>query len=68
MCAFLLCHADDQQIPLFDALRLFEAVGPRDKTLRIFSAGEGGAQHCHLDNISIATPVIFDWIADRLDV
>jgi len=66
-CPFLLCHGeDDQQIPLSDALKLFEAVSSEDKTLRVFTGEEGGAQHCHLDNISVAAPVIFDWIADRL--
>ena len=66
-CPFLLCHGeDDQQIPLSDALKLFEAVSSQDKTLRVFTGEEGGAQHCHLDNISVAAPVIFDWIADRL--
>ena len=65
-CPFLLCHGeDDQQIPLSDALKLFEAVSSEDKTLRVFTGEEGGAQHCHLDNISVAAPVIFDWTADR---
>ena len=66
-CPFLVCHGeDDQQIPLSDALRLYEAVGSADKTLRVFTGEEGGAQHCQLDNLSVANPVIFDWIADRL--
>ena len=66
-CPVLVAHGeDDQQIPLSDALQLFEAVGSEDKTLRVFTGEEGGAQHCHLDNLSVAAPVIFDWIADRL--
>jgi dienelactone hydrolase len=66
-CPVLVCHGeDDQQIGLADAQQLFEAVGSEDKTLRIFTGEEGGAQHCNLDNLSVATPVIFDWIADRL--
>jgi dienelactone hydrolase len=66
-CPFLLVHGeDDQQVPLDDAYRLFEAVGSKDKTLRVFTADEGGAQHCHMDNLSIATPEIYHWLADRL--
>jgi dienelactone hydrolase len=65
--AYLLCHGeDDQQVPVADAHRLFEEVGSRDKTLRVFTGAEGGAQHCHLDNLSIATPVMFGFLADRL--
>jgi fermentation-respiration switch protein FrsA (DUF1100 family) len=66
-CPFLLVHGeDDQQVPVADAHSLYEAVGSKDKTLRVFSNAEGGAQHCHIDNLSIATPYIFDWLADRL--
>jgi dienelactone hydrolase len=68
-CPFLLVHGeDDQQVPVADAHRLYDAVGSADKTLRIFTNDEGGAQHCHIDNLSIATPVIFDWLCDRLKV
>lgn len=66
-CPFLLAHGeDDQQVPLADAQSLYDAVGSDDKTLRVFTNEEGGAQHCHIDNLSIATPYIFDWLADRL--
>jgi dienelactone hydrolase len=66
-CPFLLVHGeDDQQVPVADAHRLFEAVGSADKTLRVFSNEEGGAQHCHMDNLSIALPEIGSWLADRL--
>lgn len=66
-CPFLLCHGeDDQQVSLADAQKLFDAVGSSDKTFRVFTAEEGGAQHCHIDNLSIATPVMFDWLQDRL--
>jgi dienelactone hydrolase len=66
-CPFLVCHGeDDQQIPLEDARRLYEASGSKDKELRIFTNAEGGTQHCNFDNLSIVTPVIFDWLADKL--
>jgi dienelactone hydrolase len=66
-CPFLLVHGeDDQQVPVADAHRLFEAVGSEDKMLRIFGNEEGGSQHCHVDNQSVAVPYIFDWLAGRL--
>lgn len=66
-CPFLLLHgADDEQIPLADARALFDAVGSSDKTLRIFTAEEGGAQHCQHDYLTLAISTIADWLADRL--
>jgi dipeptidyl aminopeptidase/acylaminoacyl peptidase len=65
--AFLLVHGeDDQQVPVADARLLFDACGSADKTLRIFTGAEGGAQHCQMDNLSIAVPEINRWLADRL--
>ena len=66
-CPFLICHGeDDQQISLEHARALFEASGSADKELRIFTDAEGGTQHCNFDNLSIATPVMFDWLAEKL--
>ena len=66
-CAFLLTHgADDEQIPLADAQALFDAVGSADKTFRIFTAEEGGSQHCQRDYVTHGTSVMFDWLAERL--
>ena len=66
-CPFLVVHGeDDQQVPVADAQRLYDAAGSEDKTLRIFTNDEGGAQHCQLDNLSIAVPEILTWLADRL--
>ncbi|GAA1850270.1 prolyl oligopeptidase family serine peptidase [Pseudonocardia ailaonensis] len=66
-CPFLLVHGeDDQQVPVADAHAMFEACGSEDKTIRVFSNEEGGAQHCHIDNLSIAVPFITDWLASKL--
>jgi dienelactone hydrolase len=66
-CAFLLTHgADDEQVPMADARALFEAVGSPDKTFRVFTAEEGGAQHCQRDSLSHGNSVIFDWLAEKL--
>lgn len=66
-CPFLLLHgAEDEQIPVSDAMKLFAAVGSQDKTLRIFDAESGGATHCQTDRLTAATTVFADWLADKL--
>ena len=66
-CPFLLTHgADDKQISLRDARRLFRAVGSKDKTMKVFTVAEGGAQHCQRDNLAIGTAYIFDWLTEKL--
>ncbi len=66
-CAFLLMHgADDEQIPMSDAEGLFAAVGARDKTFRVFTAEEGGSQHCQRDYVTHGTSVMYDWLAEKL--
>jgi fermentation-respiration switch protein FrsA (DUF1100 family) len=66
-CPFLLTHgAEDEQIPLADAEALYNACGSADKTLRVFTAEEGGAQHCQRDYPSIAITTISDWLEDKL--
>lgn len=64
---FLVVHgADDQQIDVQDARRLYEASGSSDKVLKIFDDDEGGTQHCGVDNLSVVSPFIFDWVAKKL--
>lgn len=66
-CSMLIVHGEaDAQQPLDVAYKLFEAVASNDKTLKIFSRDEGGAQHCTRDNHTIGTACIGDWFADRL--
>ncbi len=66
-CPFLLVHGEeDPQISIEDAKACFDAVGSKDKTLRIFTAEEGGSQHCQIDARGIALPLIFDWLAEKL--
>ncbi|MBO0689740.1 MAG: prolyl oligopeptidase family serine peptidase [Candidatus Dormibacteraeota bacterium] len=66
-CPFLLLHGErDEQVPLATARALYEAVGAADKTLRIYTAEEGGAQHCQNDLPVVATAEIADWLAERL--
>jgi dienelactone hydrolase len=66
-CPFLITHgADDEQVPLADAQALHEASGSPDKTLRVFTAEEGGAQHCQRDYLSLGAATMFDWLEDKL--
>ncbi|MEE9274996.1 MAG: alpha/beta hydrolase [bacterium] len=66
-CPFLLTHgADDKQIPMRDARALYNAVGSKDKTFKVFTVAEGGAQHCQRDNPSLGTSYIYDWLQEKL--
>jgi len=66
-CPFLLLHGeDDRQVPLADARALYRACGSRDKTLRIFTRAEGGAQHCQRDNRALGVSTIADWLQEKL--
>jgi dienelactone hydrolase len=66
-CPFLVVHGEhDQQISLADAQRLFEGSGSADKTLKVFTGEEGGAQHCQIDNLSLGSAYVHDWLVSRL--
>jgi len=66
-CPFLLTHGtEDEQVPLLDAQKLFDAVGSKDKTFRIFDADEGGAQHCQRDYLTLVCSTIADWLMEKL--
>jgi len=66
-CPFLIVHgADDEQVPLVDAQSLYAASGSSDKTLRVFTAEEGGAQHCQRDYLTKVNAVMWDWFEDKL--
>ncbi len=66
-CPFLLVHGErDAQIPLESARRLYDAVGSARKTLKIFTAEEGGYHHCQVDNATIGVDAICDWLEEVL--
>jgi dienelactone hydrolase len=66
-CPFLLTHGTaDEQVPLNDAERLFQAIGSKDKTFRVFDENEGGAQHCQRDYLTLVCTTIADWLAEKL--
>jgi fermentation-respiration switch protein FrsA (DUF1100 family) len=60
--------AEDRQIPVADATRTYEeCVNAPRRELRIFTAEEGGEQHCSIGNMSLATHAMADWIAEILE-
>ena len=66
-CPFLLTHGtEDAQVPMADAQKLFDAIGSKDKTFRVFDAEEGGAQHCQRDYLTLVSTTIADWLAEKL--
>ena len=66
-CPVLITHGtEDEQVPPEEARRLFDALRSKDKTLRIFDAEEGGAQHCQRDYLTHAGEVMADWLVEKL--
>ncbi|HET9904556.1 MAG TPA: prolyl oligopeptidase family serine peptidase [Xanthobacteraceae bacterium] len=66
-CPFLLVHGEgDQQISLEVAKKCFDAVGSKNKTLKVFTREEGGFHHCQVDNMTIGVHYMWDWVADTL--
>jgi dipeptidyl aminopeptidase/acylaminoacyl peptidase len=66
-CPFLLMHgAADAQVSMPEAQKLFDAIGSKDKTFRVFTEEEGGAQHCQRDYLTRAVDVIADWLDEKL--
>ncbi|WP_161139939.1 alpha/beta hydrolase [Propylenella binzhouense] len=65
-CPFLVVHGeDDPLVPIDSVRRLHAEAGSADKTLKIFSAEEGGSQHCQVDDRQAGVDFIADWLADR---
>jgi esterase/lipase len=66
-CPFLMVHGEgDEQIALALAQKCFDAVGSKQKTLKVFSREEGGYHHCQIDNVSIGVAYMWDWVESVL--
>src|SRR5262245_19397572 len=62
-CAFLVLHGENDRIVPLDAARtLYERVGSKRKHLKIFTADEGGAEHCQVDHRQLGIDYIGDWL------
>jgi dipeptidyl aminopeptidase/acylaminoacyl peptidase len=66
-CPFLVTHGEDDSIsPVENARLLYNAVSSKQKTLKIFTAEEGGSEHCQGDNRFLGATYVADWLADHL--
>ena len=67
-CPFLMLHGEgDEQIPMSEAKKCFDAVGSKQKTMKIFTREEGGYHHCQIDNQSICSAYMWDWLEQVLE-
>src|SRR4029077_5532050 len=63
-CPFLVTHAgNDRVVPVENAQKLYDAVGSANKTIKIFTTEEGGAEHAHVDNRQVGIDFAADWLA-----
>lgn len=63
----LIVHGDnDTAFPVSEAEAAFAAAGSKDKTLRVFTAGEGGSRHVDADGPDPARQLIVDWFAQHV--
>ena len=66
-CPYLLVHGEgDQQAPFEHAQKMIAAAGSTRKELKVFTREEGGYHHCQVDNTSIGTAYMWDWLEDVL--
>lgn len=67
-CPLLITHGgNDRQTPVTEAHQVYAAaVHSARRELRVFTAEEGGCEHCHVDNQAPATDYMADWVAEVL--
>lgn len=66
-CPLLITHgAEDRVVGVDAAHQLYAMAGTSQKTLKIFTAEEGGAEHCQVDDRQMGVDFIADWIATTL--
>lgn len=59
--------AADMQVPVAQARQVIaEAVNARSSELHVYTAQDGGEQHCHLDNLGTALGHMTDRVAALL--
>lgn len=62
-CPILVVHGEnDPLVPIESVRRLHDEAGSRDKTLKVFTEDEGGAQHCQVDDRQAGVNYIADWL------
>ena len=67
LCPFLVTHGEnDRVVPVDAAHKLYAAIGSAEKTLKIFTTEETGAEHCQVDNRQLGIDFIADWLVANL--
>jgi dienelactone hydrolase len=65
-CPFLILHGtNDRIIPASEAEILYEKLGTKAKTLKLFDQEEGGAEHCQVDDRQAGVNFISDWLSEN---
>jgi fermentation-respiration switch protein FrsA (DUF1100 family) len=64
-CPILITHGEnDRQVPLHHAQKTYDgAVNSPHRELKVFTAAEGGVEHCQADGAPNAMDYMGDWIA-----
>jgi dipeptidyl aminopeptidase/acylaminoacyl peptidase len=66
-CPLLITHGvNDRLASPDDARKLCEAAGSKVKEVKLVTAEEGGAEHCHVDNRQVGVDYVADWLAEML--
>lgn len=67
-CPTLITHGDkDTLMSVEGARRLFNEIGAKDKTLKIYGEQDGGGRiHCSHDYWAHNLPYMLDWLEERL--
>jgi hypothetical protein len=60
----MLCLAGEGDPPdaLAQTREVYERLNHPKKAIRIFTAEEGAAAHCHVDNFPLLHQALFDWL------
>ena len=66
-CPLLVVHGEEDRIvPLEAANKLYAESASSEKRLKFFSAEDGGAEHCQVDDRQAGVDFIADWIENEL--
>jgi alpha-beta hydrolase superfamily lysophospholipase len=62
-CPYLVTHGqNDKLVNVNEAPKLFEAIGSKNKQLKMFTAEDGGAEHAHVDDRQNGVAFAADWL------
>jgi dienelactone hydrolase len=62
-CPVLVMHgANDRIVPVAEAKTLYERIGSKKKTLKIYTEDDGGAEHCQVDDRPMGIDYMADWV------